>query len=450
MDMVWLMGMWQRSAFSAERARTEQAVAEACARALPDLVPEDIVGSPYAVASYVPDGHFGTPDDLLALKRILEREGLGLILDFVPNHTACDHPWTSLHPERYVHLKDEGGPCPEGFFPREGVKGRYYIAHGRDPFFPPWTDTAQLNYLCADTITAALETLSGTARFCHGLRCDMAMLTLKEVFRETWKGYAHDAEALPELWGAARASLNGSGQPFWLMAEAYWGKEEILLRKGFDCAYDKGFYDLLGKGDVAGLRRHLSAPLSQQGKLVRFIENHDEPRAASVFMPERIRSAMVAHATVPGIRFWHHGQFEGNRVRVPVQLRRAPEEPADLGLQVFSRKLLREIDHPVFHGGTWEMCGTSGWPDNQTHLGFLPWTWRLGEERRLVVINFTPAPAQGCISFPQGWLPQGGEVVLRDTLKHDTFVRRTLEMEGAGLYVALGPWDFHFFRMERS
>lgn len=450
LDMIWLMGMWQRSPYSVWRARNEAGVAEECAKVLKDLRIDDISGSPYAVREYLPEACFGTAEELVALRETFEREGLRLILDFVPNHTACDHPWISLHPERYVHVKDDGTVCPEGFFRPEGAGEKVFIAHGRDPYFPPWTDTAQLDFLRPETVRATVETLSQTARFCHGMRCDMAMLVLREIFRETWKGYVTGDGDVQEMWAAARAALDARGHPFLLMAEAYWGKEEELLRLGFDCTYDKGFYDLLASGDVEGLKRHLGMPLGRQARQVRFLENHDEPRAIHVFERKRIRAAMVIHATVPGIRFWHHGQFEGRGVQVPVQLRREPEEPLDRDLQGFSHQLLREVNHPVFHEGDWEMCGTSGWPDNQSHRSFLAWTWRLGEERRLLVVNFTPSPAQGFIAFPHGWLPEGREVVCLDPLKQETFVRQGEDMRGAGLYAGLEPWDFHFFRMERT
>ena len=154
---------------------------------LPDFVLDDIVGSPYAVYDYSPDHRVGSPDNLQSLRRSLEKEGLFLILDFVPNHTACDHPWTRRNPERFVQDSGAGSePCPEGFFRVLDAPGGPCIAHGKDPYFPPWTDTAQINYASPEAVSAMLETLTHISKYCHGLRCDMAMLVLRNIFWKTW------------------------------------------------------------------------------------------------------------------------------------------------------------------------------------------------------------------------------------------------------------------------
>jgi hypothetical protein len=277
----------------------------------------------------------------------------------------------------------------------------------------------------------------------------MAMLALKDVFQATWGPYVKEAAEVPAFWPLAAERLRSSGQDCLLLAEAYWGREGELLEQGFDYAYDKTLYDLMREQDISGLRNYLSEPVGRQEKRVRFLENHDESRAMEAFGAQRVRSAMVMQATLPGMRFWQHGQFEGARIRVPVQLRRAPPEEVDQDLQVFSRALLSEVDHPVFHEGAWEICSTSGWADNRSHERLLAWTWCQGEERRLVAVNFSSAAAQGYVRLPTGWLPESEEIRLEDPLKGERFLRSRSETEQSGLYVGLGSGDFHFFNIAK-
>ena len=253
-----------------------------------------------------------------------------------------------------------------------------------------------------------------------------------------------------EFWLLAIDQLKSKFRQCLLIAEAYWGKEKELLDMGFDYTYDKALYDLMMKGDIEQLKTHLSMPDVEHQKMVRFLENHDEPRAMDVFGHDRIRCAMIIHSTLPGARFWQHGQFEGNRIKLPVQLKRAPEEVADHDLKTFSEKLLREVNHPVFHYGLWEMCPTFGWEDNHSHRNLLTWCWTMGEEKRLLVNNFSTSPAQGYVNLPSSWTNQRENVILMDPLKEEKFLQSPVVLKEKGLYVGLESGDFHFFRIEKG
>lgn len=451
MDLIWLMGMWHRSLDSRKRAQNEPNLKKACWSILADFQMEDIAGSPYAIDRYLPDPAFGSTEDILSLKKRFSDMGLFLILDFVPNHTACDHPWIGQNPEYYIQAGPaRTGRCAKGFFLAEDAPGRPCIAHGRDPFFHPWTDTAQINYTHPMAVTAMLDALVDISKYCHGLRCDMAMLILKDVFLRTWHRYLKNNTIGAEFWTFAKDRLRAAGRQSLLIAEVYWGMEQVLIDQGFDYVYDKIFYDLLVKEDIQGLKTHLSAPVEQQERMVRFLENHDEPRAMDVFGAERIWSAMVVHATLPGMRFWHHGQFVGNRIRVPVQLGRGPTEPVRYGLKAFSEKLLLEVDHSVFHDGVWNMCEIEGWPDNPSYRKLLSWCWRKERERRLIVINLSSAPAQGRVKMPVNWLPEGEQFLCLDPIKGDQYLRPTDQVAASGLHVELGKRDYHLFRIEKA
>src|SRR5262249_5081972 len=144
-----------------------------------------------------------------------------------------------------------------------------------------------------------------------------------------------------------------------------------------------------------------------QEKLLRFLENHDEPRAAAMFSPEKERAAAVIATTLPGARLFHDGQMEGRRVRLPVYLSRRPDAPVDQDLRAFYGKLLTAVRDSVFHNGQWRLCDGTGWSDNVSFRNLLAWTWVDGEERRLIVVNLSDAPAQARI--PMLWENLGGE-----------------------------------------
>jgi hypothetical protein len=182
--------------------------------------------------------------------------------------------------------------------------------------------------------------------------------------------------------------------------------------------------------------------------LVRFIENHDEPRAACTFSPAEERAATVTMATLPGARLFHEGQFEGRKVRPPVFMGRRPYEPVDEDLKVFCTQLLHAIDSPVFRDGEWTLCEKSGWPDNPTFLNLVAWNWIKREERYLVIVNLSGTPAQALVRVP--WSDVSGtNWRLSDRLSDESYERSGDQMGGEGLYVELAPWNFHFFRCER-
>jgi glycosidase len=108
-----------------------------------------------------------------------------LMLDFIPNHTARDHPWLTLHPDYYIP-GNEDQLFSQPFNYDRALHGEKIFAFGRDPYFHGWSDTFQLNYGNPKLQTAMQEELIKVAELCDGVRCDMAMLILPEVFESTW------------------------------------------------------------------------------------------------------------------------------------------------------------------------------------------------------------------------------------------------------------------------
>jgi len=441
-DAVWFMGVWERSPAGIEISMRNPGLLEDFRRALPDFAPENNVGSPYCVRRYVVDEHLGGPKGLAAARRSLAERGLRLILDFVPNHVAPDHPWVGQHPEYFVQGTADDARCdPASFVELAGT----VFARGRDPFFPAWPDVLQLNAFQAGLRKAVIETLSEISGQCDGVRCDMAMLTLNEIFERTWGSRAGPRPA-DEFWATVIPATRREHPEFRFIAEAYWDLEWELQEQGFDHCYDKKLYDRMEHGDAESVRSHLLADRAYQEKMVRFIENHDEPRAAAAFPSGKGRAAAVAMLTLTGAKLLHEGQFEGRTVRLPVFLGRRPTEPIDRDLVAFYEHLLKKVTRDVFRNGEWRLCERSGWPENQSHRNVLAWCWTKDGERHVVVVNFRQQPSQALVRVPWDEL-RGKSWRLHDALSGEDYDRSGDEMRDAGLYVDLGSWQCHLFRV---
>jgi len=444
-DAVWLMGVWERSPIGIAIANRNENLLGDFRRALSDFRPVDNVGSPYCVRRYIVDEHLGGTEGLAAVRSEFARRGMSLMLDFVPNHVAPDHPWVAEHPEYFIRCDAESLRHDPPCHVRVGATA---FACGRDPYFPAWPDVLQLNAFDPGLRQAVIDTIAGITEQCDGIRCDMAMLLLNSVFERTW-GARPGPRPAREYWAEVISAVKKANPGFLFVAEAYWDMEWELQQLGFDFCYDKKLYDRLKHGDAESVRLHLCADLAYQGKLLRFIENHDEPRAAATFPAERQRAVALAAATLPGVRLFHDGQFDGRKVRLPVFLGRRPAETADRELQGFYKKLLKVLSRPAFHDGHWSLCDRTGWPDNPSFQNLVAWNWLGVDERYLIVVNLSPGPAQARIQVR--WPDVGGgRWELVDELSGATYERDGDEMALRGLYVELGPWNFHLLQCRRS
>ena len=434
-DLVWLMGVWRRSARGRGLAMAEEPLLRAYDQALPGWTESDVCGSPYAVAGYEPDRLVGNWEDLAHARRELRARGMGLVLDLVPNHTAVDHPWVRRTPSHYVlgsaadHRRE-----PNAFAEVDTDGGPAYVACGRDPYFPPWRDTAQLDVWRAPTRAALIDQLAKLAEVCDGVRCDMAMLLLNDVFARTWEARSAGSRPATELWAEARARV----PDLILVAEAYWGTGAKLRELGFDFVYDKETYDALREGSGARVRERLALPAAH---LVRFLENHDEPRAETAFGAEQHAAAAILLCTMPGLRFIHHGQMDGRTVRLPVQLRRGPREAPRAAVRRHYERLLAIASHSVLHEGVMRPVEIRPAFD-ATHEGLVAFLWSLGREHRLVVVNLHDRHGQAHLPLP-GAAVAGVVHRLEDLLDGRLYDRAGAELVAPGLHVLLGPHRGH-------
>lgn len=441
-DWVWLLGVWATSPFGRKIALDLPGLRHEIEQLMPDYNDEDVCSSPFAITGYDVNPDLGGEQALTHLRERLSARGLNLMLDFIPNHTARDHPWVEEHPEYYIQgtpqdLVDQ--PQNYGYAPESDA----IFAFGRDPNFPGWSDTFQLNYGEPALQVAMREELFKIAALCDGVRCDMAMLILPEIFSSTW-GILMDP-----FWLQAIQDTRSKFPNFLFMAEVYWGLEWTLQHLGFNYTYDKRLYDRLSIQEARLIREHLLADMDFQNKSARFMENHDEPRAAAVFPPPVHRAAAVITYLVPGLRFFNQGQLEGYQSRIPMQLCTSPEDSVEESISDFYARLLDVLKSPVVRTGDWQLIKCQpAWIGNWTWGDFVAFAWQSETEKLLlVIVNFASHPSQCYLSVP---LPGIEKQLVRfqDLIGDIEYLREGEEILQRGLYLDLPAWGFHVFQVE--
>ncbi len=442
-DFVYLMGVWRRSLIGRRIFRTEPHNYPNFDAALPSWKMRDIVGSPFSIQDYSPDPRIATAESLRQVHDQLRKRGMGLILDFVPNHTGFDHGWVVQHPDRYIQGSEEDfRRDPSAFYlvEREG-DGNRFIARGKDPYFAPWSDVAQLNYFNPECRQGMIATLKNIAQYCDGARCDMAMLVTNEIFNRTWGNFLKPwPTPATEFWQEATATL----PDFVWLAEVYWDMEWRMQESGFRFTYDKRLYDRLRDGAAGQVRDHLRADLHYQSKMARFLENHDEPRCASVFSRERIPSVATALSTLPGMRFYHHGQLDGAKTFVPMPLSHAQPETDDRQMRELYEQLLRCADADVFHSGEWELLDVQPAGDD-TSQDLIAYSWHYQADERLIVVNLGSRTAQGKVQ--KAAVGSSQNCLFCDRLSGSEYLWARAALDSDGLYVKLEPYQAHVFEV---
>lgn len=443
-DWIWLLSVWQTGPVAQAISRTSPVWRREFAETLPDLTDDDIAGSGFAIQGYTVHRDLGGDAALSRLRARMQKRGLKLMLDFVPNHMAPDHPWIEQHPDYFVAGREiDLARTPQNYGRFKTSRGSLLLAHGRDPYFDGWSDTIQLNYGNPELQQAMIGELLRIASQCDGVRCDMAMLVLPEVFERTW-GIRSE-----HFWPKATAAVRKVSPDFVFMAEVYWDLEWTLQQHGFDYCYDKRLYDRLREGHARPVRDHLRAGLDYQNKLARFLENHDEPRAAATFTEEVHRAAAVITYLSPGLRFFHQGQLEGRIKRISPHLVRAPIEPVNDRLRRFYDRLLATLRHEVVRRGEWRQLDcVPAWSGNGSFENFLASEWRGSQgERLLSCINFSSNTGQCFIRFGDDAFRQQ-KWQLMDCLSDAVYDRDGDDLYSRGLYLDLPAWGHHVFEVK--
>lgn len=208
-----------------------------------------LLGSPYSVADYrAVNPEYGTKADFVRFVDMAHRQGQKVILDWVPNHTALDHPWITAHPDWYVHRPD----------------GSIMNARDNEDHETDWTDVAELNYDNPQLRRAMIADMRYWLDSMHvdGFRCDVA------------GGVPND------FWTEARRELIADRPGLFMLAEA----ESPGMYDAFDMTYGWTMYDTLiavaaGKQPTAALDRYFAREDSTypaDAYRMYFTTNHDK------------------------------------------------------------------------------------------------------------------------------------------------------------------------------
>jgi hypothetical protein len=443
---IWLMGVWATGPRARERALADSQQQQVHSQGWAGCHEEDFGGSPYAIADYRVPAALGGEDGLKRFRQQLHNYGLRLLLDFVPNHLGLDHDWVGERPDLFVQSLSQVA----GTFQWETVAGKRRLAHGKDPNFAPWNDTVQLDYRLPATHKAMTELLQAVAARCDGVRCDMAMLLLNEVFARTWRDHPRSSPGpATEFWASAIATIKNSYPDFLFLGEVYWGLEPRLQELGFDYTYDKALLDLLVARDARSVQRHLlEMPPKCLAASAHFFENHDEARIASRLKFAEHRAAALLILGLPGMRLLHDGQLAGAQVRTPVQLLRRLPEPRQAEIESMYHQLLTILPGTAVGQGKARLLRPRRpTPDNPSAENFVVIQWQASEAAfDLVVVNLAPDRSQCTVALE---IPNIGvhSWSMADLLGQERHARAGSELQDHGLYFDLPPHGaqlFHF------
>jgi len=444
---IWLMGVWTTGPRARAEALKPSELRGAYDQVLPGWQEADVAGSPYAIGDYQVPPALGGEAGLAQFRRTLNEHGLKLVLDFVPNHVGLDHPWVEERAELFVQSPSEAA----GTFARQTRAGMRWLAHGKDPYFAPWTDTVQVDYRRGATRTAMTQLLQSIAKRCDGVRCDMAMLSLNDVFAKTWASFpiANNEAPATEFWESAIPAVRETNPGFLFLAEVYWGLEARLQALGFDYTYDKSLYDGLVARDAAGVQHHLLGMTAEAvAGRAHFLENHDEARIAPILSLAEHRAAALLILGLPGMRFLYEGQLCGARLKVPVQLGRRAAEPKQADVEKLYEQLLTRLPATSVGQGKGELSKPrDAWAGNPTAQNFVIVQWqRRAPEFDLVVVNLAPVRSQCYAPLSIEHLA-AHNWEMKDLLGRECHKRSGDDLHNQGLYLDLpahGAQLFHF------
>ncbi len=450
-DIVWLVGVWEPSPESERIARQDKALLEEVKKLPPGFGPGAIGPSPYSIFWYRLNPQLGFEWELKALREKLNSMGMKLMVDLVSNHTAKDNPGIKECPDCFINGSEEDFKAhPDWFFEVADGERKRYIAYGRDPNFPAWTDSAQLNYFNQATRERMLAVIMRIAEMADGVRCDMVMLTLNEIQETTWGwlfsrgGYKRPER---EFWEEAIRAVKEKHPEFVFLAEVYWGLEWRLQQLGFDYTYDKGTYDRLRFQGPQEVRGHLRAEKLYQKRSARFIDNHDEQPSLVAFGRQKALAAGVIISTIKGLRFYNDNQMDGVKVRPPLQLKELYERVTDLEIKKFYAKLLKITDHPAFHGGEWALLEVRPCDkENRSNANILAWSWAQRRTLKVVVVNYSGDTSCGVVNV--AIKSEGDATAIFEELSDRFFSFKAGELSGGLRLQAMAPYSSYIFDVE--
>jgi hypothetical protein len=157
-----------------------------------------------------------------------------------------------------------------------------------------------------------------------------------------------------------------------------------------------------------------------------------------------MEAAAVLTATVPGATLFHEGQFEGNSMKVPIQLTRKPAEPVNNDIKDFYQMLLKEIKEDIYHQGDWKLLDVFSTEDNEdTHHNIIAYQWTLQKRQKIIAANLAD---QDSYAYIRPILHPGKDAyTLVDRITNERHERKVSEVNTKGLYIKLAPYKAHIF-----
>jgi hypothetical protein len=170
--------------------------------------------------------------------------------------------------------------------------------------------------------------------------------------------------------------------------------------------------------------------------------------AAAEFPWPRHAAAAVITFLSPGLRFFHQGQFEGARIRVPVHLCRAPVEPTDPAIATFYARLLQVMKQTdALRSGTWSQIDPQpAWPGNGSAGNFVAFAWAGASGRCIGVVNYADSRGQCRLRLPFSDL-SGKQLRLTDLMGTEIYDRAGSDLVANGLYIDHAPWHCNLFEL---
>lgn len=453
---LWLLGIYEESKIGKKIAFETKELHQKYSECLPDWTERDIKSSPYAIKSYKINEQLGGAEGLKSFrKKLIEKYGIGIILDFVPNHVALDNNLVKEHPDFFIRPNENFFNLdPDNFYKLVNHNKEEYFAHGKDPFFPAWKDTLQLDYRNPNVHKYMEEQLMNIAEISDGVRCDMSMLILNDVFDWNWKNTPLPKEVIPrgkEFWAEAIRKVKKVHPEYIFIAEVYWGKEKELLDMGFDFVYDKHLYDCILHHKCYEMKNYINAIYSFERSRLVFLENHDEPRAAAVIPFNCHMAAATIVYTLPTMKLLYHGQIEGRTKPHAIQLRRMCDETINTEIYSFYKKLFYAINSSCIKDGYFKALNSiPAWEGSPSFKNFIIYLYENEKmEKDLIVVNTSEYQSQ-CRVKIDSYDMINKSFYLEDRLSDKRYLRNGNEMYYEGLYLDLAPLEAQIFKFIRA
>jgi hypothetical protein len=164
-----------------------------------------------------------------------------------------------------------------------------------------------------------------------------------------------------------------------------------------------------------------------------------------VFGKERLEAAATLMGTLPGMRFYHQGQLDGKKLKLPVQLSRAAQEAPDSEIRTLYEKILRITDHRGFHQAEWRLLEIHSAGDDSS-ANLIGWRWHGEDALKVVVVNLSGKTAQGRLNLDKD-IDASKQYTFFDQLTDASYERGGSDLAQNGLYVRLDSYRSHIFEV---